>query len=255
MVSADDVPLKVQLTGYFVIGKEVPGSYEGPPCLMASERNQHTPHLERLGNMGWSAQKTDAIFLRGVIMNKKWICALSLGLAFTPLILLLIVSRQPALGQAEGTTMQGPTYSVGIAEGNNLIATANRNNTLLFYTIDKGQDVGAPLKLRGSIDLAQVGKPVVKLTAPAGGSANATKANLTLVVPASAEVFFDDTPTTQTGTERVYVTPPLEVGKTFTYSVRVRWQENGKTVEQTRTVDVSAGGNVRVDFTRPRDQP
>jgi hypothetical protein len=33
MVSADNVPLKVKLIGHFVIGKEVPGSYEGASLL------------------------------------------------------------------------------------------------------------------------------------------------------------------------------------------------------------------------------
>src|SRR5262249_53556851 len=122
---------------------------------------------------------------------------------------------------------------------------------------------GAPLHLRGSMDLTQVGKPVVKLagpasrslTGPASGSVAEAKANLTIIVPAAdAQIFFDDTPTSQTGTERTFGTPPLEVGKTYTYKVRVRWQENGKPVEQTRTVDMTAGGNVRVDFTRPRPE-
>jgi hypothetical protein len=30
--------------------------------------------------------------------------------------------------------------------------------------------------------------------------------------------------------------------------------ENGKPVEQTRTVDITGRGNVRVDFTRPRPE-
>ncbi|HEY7313298.1 MAG TPA: hypothetical protein VH643_28370 [Gemmataceae bacterium] len=32
----------------------------------------------------------------------------------------------------------------------------------------------------------------------------------------------------------------------------LRWLENGKPVEQTRTVDVSARDMTRVDFTKPR---
>jgi uncharacterized protein (TIGR03000 family) len=55
----------------------------------------------------------------------------------------------------------------------------------------------------------------------------------------------------QTETESTFVTPPLQVGKTYTHTVRVRWQVNGKPVQQTRTVEVTGGGNVRVDFTRP----
>jgi uncharacterized protein (TIGR03000 family) len=87
-----------------------------------------------------------------------------------------------------------------------------------------------------------------EVAAPAPGDAPAT---ITLLVPADAQVFFDGHLTTQTGTERVYVTPPLERGSTFNYSIRARWTENGRPVEQTRRVPITAGARVRVDFTSP----
>jgi uncharacterized protein (TIGR03000 family) len=187
-------------------------------------------------------------------MGIKSICGLSLASLSTVLILGWIAHARSALPEFEASAGAGPAYSVGETEAVNLIVTDNRRNALHFYTIDKGEEAGAPLKLRGTIDLTQVGKPVVKLTNAGGSSGNAATANLTFVVPADAQVFFDDALTKETGTERIYVTPPLELGKTYTYSVRVRWQENGKTVQQTRTVDVSGGGNVRVDFTRSGDR-
>jgi uncharacterized protein (TIGR03000 family) len=184
-------------------------------------------------------------------MNKKWICALSLALAFTPLILLLIVSRQPALGQAAGTRMQGPAYSVGSAEGNNLIATANRNNTLYFYAADRGKQVGSELKLRASIDLTQVGQPSIKLTDPSKRPVEKAIANITVLLPADAELLFDGFAATQRGGERHFVTPALEVGKNYQYEVLARWQENGKSVEQRRMVDITGGADVRIDFLTP----
>jgi hypothetical protein len=33
---------------------------------------------------------------------------------------------------------------------------------LYFYTIDKGKEIGSELKLRGQVDLKQVGKPIIK---------------------------------------------------------------------------------------------
>jgi uncharacterized protein (TIGR03000 family) len=171
------------------------------------------------------------------------------------LVLYCIVRAQSAHARSEAAATDGPAYAVGDTEASNLIVTDNRRNTLFFYTIDKGQQLGAPLNLRGSIDLTQVGKPVVKLTGPASRPVAEAKANLTIIAPAAdAQILFDDTPTSQTGTERAFVTPPLEVGKIYTYTVRVRWQENGKPVEQTRTVELTGGGRVRVDFTRPRTQ-
>jgi hypothetical protein len=47
-------------------------------------------------------------------------------------------------------------------EGHNLICVDNSTNTLYFYTIDKDAELGSDLKLRGSVDLNQVGKDVLK---------------------------------------------------------------------------------------------
>ena len=69
-----------------------------------------------------------------------------------------------AYGGAQGAQAAGSgvRYSVIDTEGHNLIVVDNQTNTLFFYTIDKDKEVGSELKLRGSIDLTQVGKPVIK---------------------------------------------------------------------------------------------
>src|SRR5262245_8976811 len=74
------------------------------------------------------------------------------------------------------------------------------------------------------------------------------RAEITIIVPADAEVFFDGSPTKEKGRERLYVTPPLVVGKPYSYEIRARWQADGKPVEQTRTVAVTGGARVRADF-------
>src|SRR5262249_43250190 len=76
-------------------------------------------------------------------------------------------------------------------------------------------------------------------------------ARITMIVPADAEVSFDGSPTTPTGTERVFASPPLTPGSRYSYSIRARWTANGRPVDQTRTVPVTAGANIRVDFTSP----
>jgi hypothetical protein len=63
--------------------------------------------------------------------------------------------------QAEKST-SGPHYTIVETEGHNLVVTDNATNTLYFYTVDKGQSPGADLKLRASVDLNDVGKPVIK---------------------------------------------------------------------------------------------
>jgi uncharacterized protein (TIGR03000 family) len=87
--------------------------------------------------------------------------------------------------------------------------------------------------------------------AQSGDPPRQASAQITVTVPASAEVFFDGTPTTQTGALRVYSTPPLSTGQTYYYTVRARWQEAGKTVEQTRKVVLSSNARVRLDFLEP----
>jgi uncharacterized protein (TIGR03000 family) len=73
-------------------------------------------------------------------------------------------------------------------------------------------------------------------------------AEITVVVPADAEIFFDGEPTRQRGTQRRFVSPPLEIGRTYNYVVLARWRDGGRPVEQTRKVPVTGGARVRVDF-------
>src|SRR5262249_19049325 len=84
-----------------------------------------------------------------------------------------------------------------------------------------------------------------------GQSVQQAKAEITLIVPADAEVFFDGNPTREKGTERLYITPPLVAGKKYSYQVLARWQDGGKAVERTRKVEVSGGARVRVDLLSP----
>jgi hypothetical protein len=98
--------------------------------------------------------------------------SLSLAIATALVVVVVVVlCWQPVLAQRGGTTVKGtatggasPRYSVIETEGHNLIVTDNQTNTLYFYTIDKDSKIGSDLKLRGSLDLTQVGKPVIKPT-------------------------------------------------------------------------------------------
>src|SRR5262249_40110747 len=88
-------------------------------------------------------------------------------------------------------------------------------------------------------------------TQPATPAAAPAKAEITIVVPADAEIFFDGSPTTRKGTERLFVTPPLEVGGKYHYEIQARWKKDGKPVEETRKVPVTGGARVRVVFLAP----
>jgi uncharacterized protein (TIGR03000 family) len=98
--------------------------------------------------------------------------------------------------------------------------------------------------------------------APEGGSysygynqpmaTDPNRASIDVRVPrADAEVMFEGSKTSQTGTDRAFVSPPLQPGQNYTYVVQARWTDNGKEVNQTRRVPVRAGERVTVDFTQP----
>jgi uncharacterized protein (TIGR03000 family) len=82
----------------------------------------------------------------------------------------------------------------------------------------------------------------------------ANRALIQLRVPNNAEVFFEGEKTNQTGPQRRFVSPPLQVGTTFTYDVRARWMDDsGKPVEKTQQVKVQAGRRSMVDFLTASD--
>jgi hypothetical protein len=69
---------------------------------------------------------------------------------------------RPAVKLAEGGTV-APRYTIVATEGHNLLVTDNQANTVYFYTIKPDEKIGSDLHLRGSVDLAQVGKPTIKV--------------------------------------------------------------------------------------------
>ena len=76
-------------------------------------------------------------------------------------------------------------------------------------------------------------------------------AHITIKAPAGAEIWFDDTKMTETGPVRQFYSPPLERGRDYSYQVRLRWQQEGRTLTQTHEVFVTAGSHITVDFARP----
>jgi hypothetical protein len=97
-------------------------------------------------------------------MNASWKNRLAAGtLALVVLAgLVALVLLQPAhAARDDASAAATPHYTVVETEAHNLIVTDNKTNTVYFYTIDKDKEVGSELKLRGSIDLSQVGKSTI----------------------------------------------------------------------------------------------
>ena len=77
-----------------------------------------------------------------------------------------------------------------------------------------------------------------------------TSAHIAVSVPADAQIWFDDTATTSTGTLRQFNSPALTSGN-FSYEIKARWSENGNAVTQTQKVEVTPGAHASVSFPIP----
>jgi uncharacterized protein (TIGR03000 family) len=75
-----------------------------------------------------------------------------------------------------------------------------------------------------------------------------TTAAVEVHVPADAQVWFDDTLTSQGGEVRLFETPALEGDRISHYTVRAKWTVNGKEFDLTRKIEVQAGRRTVVDF-------
>jgi uncharacterized protein (TIGR03000 family) len=111
----------------------------------------------------------------------------------------------------------------------------------------------------GQCDVAQssagAAPGIVSGTAPgvsghtSGYTPAANTVSLTIKVPdANAEVLIDGQPTQTRGTERQFVSPPLENGK-YSYKVTARWKEGEQSQEKSRELQVQPGDFKTVDFT------
>lgn len=70
----------------------------------------------------------------------------------------VLSNRDSAQGQGKGG-MGASHYSVVSTDGAHIIVTDNMTSKVHFYAIDKDGKVGDTLKLRGTLDLHDVGKP------------------------------------------------------------------------------------------------
>lgn len=69
----------------------------------------------------------------------------------------------------------------------------------------------------------------------------AIEARIIVHMPPQAALLIDDQPTMQRSSTRIFSTPPLEPGKTYTYTLRAELNRDGRFVSQTKKVEVRAG--------------
>jgi uncharacterized protein (TIGR03000 family) len=79
----------------------------------------------------------------------------------------------------------------------------------------------------------------------------AAPATIHVTLPADAKLTVDDNPTTSISTVRVLVSPTLEPGKEFHYTLKGEILRDGKPVVATQKITVRAGEETRVNFEFP----
>ncbi len=95
--------------------------------------------------------------------------------------------------------------------------------------------------------------PVCPTCAPAAPTLAAAPAPVTLIVslPADAQLTIDDRATVSTSETRTFVSPALEPGKSYVYTLKATVVRDGKAETVTKAVEVTAGQETRVSLTLP----
>ena len=81
--------------------------------------------------------------------------------------------------------------------------------------------------------------------------ANGTEATLVVTLPADATLTIDGTATSSTSANRVFVTPSLEEGKEYEYTLKAQVVRDGQTQIATAKVTVRPGKTSQVELTVP----
>lgn len=104
-------------------------------------------------------------------------------------------------------------------------------------------------------DIAMRPTPVVtKAYAPALAPP-ATSAMINVVVPNSADLFFQGMKVPMSGTLRRFSSPELNPLLAYTYDVRAIWRENGEWVSQSQRLLVRSGDNLTITFPKTPSGP
>src|SRR6267378_8052193 len=78
----------------------------------------------------------------------------------------------------------------------------------------------APLNLHGSQKKTELGDK----------NPQSKSATIRVLLAGDAVLYIDDYQAKQTGKDRVFETPPLEAGKTFQYTLKAVWKQDGRSI-------------------------
>lgn len=91
-------------------------------------------------------------------------------------------------------------------------------------------------------------------------ASDAQRGTVIVKLPPDAKLFAEGRALNQTAGERKFVTPPLPADREAVYTFRVEYSRDGRTVSESRKVQVKAGGTATVEFydltaARPNAKP
>jgi uncharacterized protein (TIGR03000 family) len=95
----------------------------------------------------------------------------------------------------------------------------------------------------GYVAAPVAGKTVVQADGP--------PARVIVQVPEGAKLTVDGEVTQSTAAVRTFETPALPAGRSYTYQLKVEYQQDGKAVTRSRTVTLESGRTVNLDLTKP----
>jgi uncharacterized protein (TIGR03000 family) len=94
-------------------------------------------------------------------------------------------------------------------------------------------------------------KPEEKKPEPKEGAAVAAPATILVSLPADAKLTIDDNATVSTSANRRFVTPTLQNGRDFSYTLKAEVVRDGKPVSTVKVITVRAGETTQVDIEVP----
>jgi uncharacterized protein (TIGR03000 family) len=110
------------------------------------------------------------------------------------------------------------------------------------------QMMGAPMKEGAKTMPAPAPADKKEPPKPPTEASIAGPATIIVSLPANATLTFDGAPTASTSSIREFITPSLQQGQTYGYTLAAQVVRDGKTVNATQRVTVRAGETTRVEL-------
>ena len=157
---------------------------------------------------------------------------------------------------AEGAKLTVDGKAVEVKGGKQTFVTPELDPSRIYFyemkaTAKKdGKDVAANkrVSVKAGESVTVTLKELKPWTAPKPDKEETALINVRL--PEEAKLFVDGVLCPLTSSERSFDTPPLERGKSFSYTLKAEIIRDGKTVSETKRIAVEAGRTVSVEFAK-----